>query len=58
MDTRELKREFDKLPNVLKVLKEKDLIKYTELLIEYMKIDVLRDLNKSIFDLDITLREK
>lgn len=53
-----MKEDFNKIPEALAQLKEVDIVKYTELLIEYMKVDVLRDINKNLFDIEVTLREK
>jgi hypothetical protein len=51
-----LNEDFKKIPEALDKLKEVDIVKYTELLIEYMKVETLRDINKRLIDIDFTIK--
>ena len=51
-----IKEDFNKIPEALAQLKEVDIVKYTELLIEYEKVVALRNINKNLSNIDMTLK--
>ena len=51
-----LDRDFTKVYEALELIKEDDIVKYTELLIEYMKVDALYSINNCLVDIELNLR--
>ena len=49
-------RDFEKIKEAMELIKENDIVKYTELLIEYMKVDALYTINNSLVDIELNLR--
>ena len=52
----DLDRDFTKVYEALKLIKKDDIVKYTELLIEYMKVDALYSINNNLVDIELNLR--
>ena len=52
----DMNRDFEKIKEAMELIKENDIVKYTELLIEYMKVDALYAINNSLVDIELNLR--
>lgn len=52
----DMNRDFEKIKEAMELIKENDIVKYTELLIEYMKVDALYTINNSLVDIELNLR--
>lgn len=52
----DLDRDFTKVYEALELIKKDDIVKYTELLIEYMKVDALYSINNCLVDIELNLR--
>ena len=52
----DMNRDFEKIKEAMELIKENDIVKYTELLIEYMKVDSLYTINNSLVDIELNLR--
>ena len=52
----DLDRDFTKVYEALELIKIDDIVKYSELLIEYMKVDALYSINNCLVDIELNLR--
>ncbi len=50
-----LNRDFDNIPEALEQIKNHDITKYIELLIEYMKASALNDINYNLLEINNNL---
>ena len=50
-----LNRDFDNIPEALEQIKNHDITKYIELLIEYMKANALNDINYNLLEINNNL---
>lgn len=52
----DMNRDFEKIKEAMELIKENDIVKYTELLIECMKVDALIGINNNLIDIEHNLR--